>query len=90
MRGSYLFSVVVGFVADNVAKYDVKLHERWSPLWCCCCCCGWRFSCVRGGYLSGIVVVVVGAVVCEVLWRVLSCMRGGYCLVLLLDLWLIL
>jgi hypothetical protein len=29
---------------------------------------------MRGGYLSGF---VVAAVVCEVLWRVLSCRRGG-------------
>ncbi len=33
------------------------------------------FKCMRGGCLSGF---VVAAVVCEVLWRVLSCMRGSY------------
>jgi hypothetical protein len=44
-------------------------------------------KCMRGGYLSNFAVAAVG---CEVLWRMLSCIRGGYCLVLLLDLWLIL
>jgi hypothetical protein len=32
-------------------------------------------SCMRGGHLTGF---VVAAVVCEVLLRLLSCMRGDY------------